>query len=74
MDRIKKIGVTMSSQARFNRMENSTLPRTKALVKVTALVRGKNNWAITCKNSGIEVNGKKVPLRRNIGVMKRKFG
>ncbi len=74
MDKIKKKGVTISSQARFRRMTNSKLPRAKALVKATALVRGRKSWATTCKTSGIEVNGKKVPLRRNMGVMKRKFG
>ena len=74
MDRIKKKGVTISNQARFRRRENSMLPRAKALVNATALVRGRKSWATTCRRSGIAVSGKKVPLRRNMGVMKRKLG
>jgi hypothetical protein len=74
MDRTTKNGVTIMSQARFRRRENSTLPRARALVNVTALVRGRKSWATTCRNSGIAVKGKKVLLRRNMGVMKRKFG
>ena len=74
MDRTKKNGVTTRSQARFRRRKSSTLPRTKALVNATALVRGRKSWAATCRNSGMAVKGKKVPLRRNMGVMKRKFG
>jgi hypothetical protein len=50
------------------------LPRVKALVNATALVRGRKSWAITCRMLGKAVIGKNVPLRRNIGVMKRKFG
>jgi len=46
----------------------------KDLVTVTALVSGRKTCAAICRNSGMEVKGKKVPLRRNIGVMKRKFG
>ena len=74
MDMIKKRGVTISSQVRFRRRASSTLPRAKALVNATALVRGRKSWAITCRKSGMAVKGKKVPLRRNMGVMKRKFG
>ena len=74
MDRKKKKGVTISSQARLRKRENSTLPRAKALVNATALVRGRKSWAATCRKSGIAVKGKNVPLRRNMGVMKRKFG
>ena len=69
-----KMGVTIKNHVRFRRSANSNLPRAKALVKVTALVRGRKIWAITCRNSGMAVKGKNVPLRRNIGVMKRKFG
>jgi len=49
-------------------------PLAKALVTVTAFVSGRNTCANVCTNSGIDVKGKKVPLKRNIGVMKRKFG
>lgn len=71
---IKKKGVTIISHARFRRSASSILPRAKALVKDTAFVRGNKSWATTCRNSGRAVKGKKVPLRRNMGVMKRKFG
>ena len=74
MDRTKKKGVTISSQPRFRRRANSTLPRAKALVNATALVRGRKSWAATCRRSGMAVKGKNVPLRRNMGVIKRKFG
>ncbi len=74
MDRTKKKGVTIMSQARLRRRANSMLPRAKALVNVTALVRGRKSWATTRRNSGMAVKGKNVPLKRNIGVMKRKFG
>ena len=71
---IKKRGVTTSNQARFRMRASSTLPRAKALVNFTALVRGRKSWAITCRKSGMADKGKNVPLRRNMGVMKRKFG
>ena len=71
---IKKKGVTIRSQARFRRRTSSTLPRAKALINATALVRGRKSWAATCRKSGMAVKGKKVPLKRNMGVMNRKFG
>ena len=69
-----KMGVTIRNQARFIRSANSILPRANALVNATALVSGRKSWAITCRKSDMAANGKNVPLRRNIGVMKRKFG
>ena len=74
MDSTKKKGVTISSQDRFRRRANSSLPRAKALVNLTALVRGRKSWVTICPNSGRTVKGKNVPLRRNMGVIKRKFG
>ena len=74
MARIKKIGVTISIHARLKRIESWMLPRAKPLVTVTAFVSGRKICAATCRNSGMEVRGKNVPLRRNMGVMKRKFG
>lgn len=74
IDRTKKKGVATRSQARLKRSANSMLPRARALVNVTALVRGRKSWAITCRKSGMAVKGKNVPLRRNMGVIKRKFG
>ena len=74
MARIKKIGVTISIHARLNRMDSWMLPKARALVTATALVSGRKICAAICRNSGMEDRGKKVPLRRNIGVMNRKFG
>ena len=74
MARTKKIGVIISIHARLKRMESWMLPRAKPLVTDTAFVSGRKICAATCRNSGIEVRGKNVPLRRNMGVMKRKFG
>ena len=50
------------------------LLRDKALVTATALVRGRKSSTAACRIWGIWVMGKNVPLRRNIGVMKRKLG
>lgn len=50
------------------------LLRAKALVTATALLRGRRSCAAVCRIWGIWVRGKKVPLRRNMGVMNRKFG
>ena len=72
--RIKKIDVTISIQARFRRIEIWMLPRAKDLVTATALASGNISCAATCRNSGMEVRGKNVPLKRNMGVMKRKPG
>jgi hypothetical protein len=74
MARIKKTGVTISIQARLKRIEIWMLPRARALVTDTAFVSGRKICAATCRNSGMDVSGKNVPLRRNIGVMKRKLG
>ena len=69
-----KNGAVIRSHARLRRRENSMLPRAKALVNATTLVRGRKSWAVSCKKLGKVVIGKKVPLRRNMGVMKRKLG
>ena len=50
------------------------LPKVKARVMLTALVRGNTIWAADCTNSGIAVNGKKVPLSNVMGVMNKKAG
>jgi hypothetical protein len=49
-------------------------PNANDLVIATALVSGRKIIAIICRMLGIEDNGKNVPLKRNIGVMKRKLG
>ena len=74
MARTKKNGVTISIQIRFRRMESWMLPRTRARVTATALVSGRKICAAICRIWGMDVRGKNVPLRRNMGVMKRKFG
>jgi hypothetical protein len=58
---------------RFRSRVNLSLPRTSALVNATAWLEAETDGR-TCKNAGKAVIGKKVPLRRNIGVMKRKLG
>ena len=74
MDRTKKTGVTASSQARLRSRVSSSLPKVSARANVTACVKGRNSCAKTCKEAGKAVIGKNVPLRRNMGVMKRKIG
>ena len=74
MARMKKTGVTISIHARLKRIESWMLPRARARVTFTALVSGRRTVAATCRIWGMEVKGKKVPLNRNMGVMKRKFG
>ena len=74
IERIKKKGVTASSHARFKNRVNSTVPRARARVNVTACVKGRKSWEKTCTEFGKAVVGKKVPLTRNMGVMNRKAG
>ena len=74
MDRTKKTGVTASSQARLRSRVSSSLPKVSPRANVTACVKGRNSCAKTCKESGKAVSGKNVPLRRNMGVIKRKVG
>jgi len=74
MDRTKKIGATASSQARLKSRLSLSLPKASARANVTTCVKGRNSWAKSCKESGKAVIGKNVPLRRNMGVMKRKVG
>lgn len=74
MLRMKKTGVTMAIQARLISSWVSRFPRSSALVRVTVCVRGRTAFAKICMKGGSWVSGKKVPLRRNIGVMKRKPG
>ena len=74
MASIKNIGATISIHARLNSMEVSMLPRVRARVMVTALVRGNTMWAMVCMIWGIAVKGKKVPLSNDMGVMNKKAG
>jgi hypothetical protein len=82
MLKIKKNIVTATIQtaliamtaAVLNPKIGSTLLATTPLVIFTAWVRGKTAKAITWAALGKEVSGKKVPLKKNIGVRKRNEG
>jgi hypothetical protein len=74
MLRMKKTGVTTTIQMRLMGSEDSRFPNINPLVRLTTCVRGRITFANTCMNAGRLANGKKVPLRRNIGVMNRKPG
>ncbi len=74
IDNVKKKGVVTSSQARFSRSDGDMFPMAKALESATACVKGKNMLANVCTAVGSVVIEKNVPLRMNIGVMKRKEG
>ena len=72
--RTQKIGVITSIHVKFVRVESWMLPRARALVTLTAFVSGRKTCANICRISGKVVNGKNVPLKRNMGVMNRKPG
>lgn len=74
MEKIKKMGATISIHNRFRMIKSWMLPMAKDLVTATALVSGRKICAAICRNSGIDVSGKNVPLNRNMGVMKRNPG
>jgi len=71
---MKKMGVTMAIQTRLRSSWVPRFPRSRALVRNTVCVRGRMACAKVCMKDGSWVNGKNVPLRRNIGVMNRKPG
>jgi len=74
MARTKKIGVIIIIQAMLKMSENCRFPRANDLVTATALESGRKICATICRIWGRDVSGKKVPLSRNIGVMKRNPG
>jgi len=74
MLRKKKTSVTAAIQTRLSSSDGSSFPKSSPLVTLTVCVRGKNVFAMNCMNAGRLVSGKKVPLNRNIGVMKRNAG
>jgi len=74
IDSTKKKGVVTKSQDRLSSSVALNLPTAKALVIVTAWNKGKNTLATACASAGSTVTEKNVPLRMNIGVMKRKDG
>jgi hypothetical protein len=70
----KKRGVVTRNQKRLIRRVTLSLPIAKALVSATAWVKGKTKLAIACTSAGRTDIEKNVPLKMNIGVMKRKDG
>jgi len=74
MDKTKKKGVVTKNQERLSSRVALSFPTVNALVSATAWVNGKNTLATICAVSGRPVMEKNVPLKMNIGVMKRKAG
>ena len=70
----KNMGVTTAIHARLRIKDVSSFPNINALLKSTVCVRGRTVFATICMNCGRLVKGKKVPLNRNMGVMKRNPG
>lgn len=74
MLRKKKTSVTAAIHARLRSSVDWRFPKNNPLVRFTACVRGKTVKAIVCIACGSADSGKKVPLTRNIGVMRRNAG
>jgi len=74
MAKTKKKGVVTKNQKRLSKRVTLSLPIANALVSATAWAKGKNKLAITCTPVGRTDIEKNVPLKMNIGVMKRKEG
>jgi hypothetical protein len=74
MDKTKKKGVVIKNQDKSSNSFTLSLPTVNALVSATAWVNGKNTLASVCTAAGRFVMEKNVPLKMNIGVMKRKDG
>jgi len=74
MDKTKKKGVVTKNQERLSSRVQLSLPTINALVSATAWVNGKNMLATICAVAGRLVMEKNVPLKMNMGVMKRKDG
>ena len=71
---MKNNDVAAAIHAKLMRIDWSKLPKSSPLVNVTVCVSGRTAVAKTCMNPGKPLNGKNVPLKRNIGVMNRKAG
>lgn len=74
IDNVKKNGVVTKNQSILHSKAVLMFPTVNALVRATAWVKGKNIWATVCTTTGRVVMEKNVPLRMNIGVMKRNDG
>ena len=62
------------SMVEFNPKIGSRCPETTPRVIFTTCVKGKMAIAAPCAAVGKDVKGKNVPLKKNIGVKKRKVG
>lgn len=74
IERIVNVIPMEISDIRLGIRSNLIFPRVTDLDICTAWVRGKTMKDITRIVSGRAEIGKKVPLKRNMGVMKRKVG
>jgi len=74
IDKTKKKGVVIKNQERLSNRVALSFPTVNALVSATAWVNGKRTLATICASTGRLVMEKNVPLKMNIGVMKRKDG
>lgn len=71
---MKKTSVTAEIHAKLSSNEASMFPSTNPLVRFTTCVRGRRICAPVCTAKGNADSGKKVPLKRNIGVTSRNEG
>jgi len=71
---MKKTIVTAKIQTKLSSRDVSILPSVKPLVRFTTCVKGRIIWAAVCAGKGNVESGKKVPLKRNMGVMSRNEG
>ena len=71
---IQKRIVTPSIHSRLQSGLKAEMPIVRYLSMLTMWVRGRTATAMSWIGPGRSVRGKKVPLKRNIGVMKRKIG
>jgi hypothetical protein len=74
MDKTKKKGVVTNNQDKLSNKVVLSLPTVRALVIATACVKGKNKLARSSAVPGRTLIEKNVPLRTNIGVVKRSVG
>ncbi len=71
---IKRISVTADNQARLGSMETEIMFSVKERNTMTTWASGSRARAISWMKAGSSESGKKVPLKRNMGVINRKLG
>ena len=71
---ISQTRLTSKSISVLNPRIGSTLDTMAPLQTFTTCVRGKTAIAVACTLEGSEVRGKKVPLKKSIGVKNRNEG